>query len=133
MRVFLIIGLALLLGAGSGCGGSAGAAAGTANPHPELLGTRSFTIERWTAADQVGRGEMVASFLALYPPEELTRTELFGLLGRPTGAYPAADTVAYLVGPASIKSPYADGYLLVFAIDAATQKVLRVYFVTELT
>lgn len=132
MRVLSIIGLAALLLVG-GCGGGAGgASSGTTNPHPELLGTRSFTIERWTAADQLGRGEMVASFLALYPPEELTRTELVRLLGRPTGSYPVGENVAYVVGPASVKSPYAQGYLLIFATDSATGRVQRVFFVPEI-
>lgn len=128
LRVFLISGWTLLLLC-SGCGGGSG---GTTNPHPELLGTRSFTIERWAAADQVARGEMVASFLALYPPAGMTRRELTALLGRPTGYYEDAENLAYVVGPTTIKSPYADGYLLVFVVDQVSGRVARVIFVPDL-
>lgn len=129
MRVFLIIGIAVSSLLYGGCGGGA---TGTSNPHPELLGTRSFTIERWAAADQVMRGELAASFLAIYPPAGMTRGEIVALLGRPTGYYEDAENLAYIVGPTTVKSPYADGYLMVFLFDRLSGRVTHVIFVPDL-
>lgn len=129
MRVFLIIGLALTLLLCSGCGGGS---SGTSNPHPELLGTRSFTIERWAEADQVRRGEMAASFIALYSPEGMTRGEIVALLGRATGVYPDGENLAYVVGPPTVKNPHADGYLMVFLVDPLNGRVTRVIFIPDL-
>ena len=85
MRVQFSFGLMLIVLLG-GCGGESFSSGGQSS-HPELLGYRTFTVDKWAAAGQVERGEMVASYLALYPPAGMTRGQVTALLGKPTGYY----------------------------------------------
>ena len=128
MRVLFVLGLMLTLLL-PGCGGESYSSGAS---HPELLGYRSFTVDKWAAAGQVERGEMVASYLALYPPAGMTRGQVTALLGKPTGYYDHDENFAYVVGPTAVKSPYAAGYLLVFLTDKTTEIVSRTIFVPDL-
>ena len=98
----------------------------------KLLGTREFNEQEWATATQVQRGEMVASFLSKHKVSELTTKDVNRLLG-PTNSYYKNQYPAYLVGPATVKSNYGHGYLLVFMTDNSTGKVEKVMFVPEVS
>ncbi len=41
-----------------------------------MLGDREFSPQAWAAASQIERGEMLASFLAKHPVDQLTATDV---------------------------------------------------------
>ena len=102
-----LISLAIL----SACSGS------SVEKQAASLGSKEFTAQAWASARQEGRGEMVASLLAKHHFAGTPAKDVKALLGPPTAYYDYDENPAYLVGPKSVKSPYGDGYLLVFVTD----------------
>jgi hypothetical protein len=90
---------------------------GSVEKQAAKLGTKEFTTQAWAAAGQEGRGEMLASLLAKHHFAGTPAKDVKALLGPPTAYYDYDENPAYLVGPRSVKSPYGDGYLLVFLTD----------------
>ncbi|MEW7847526.1 hypothetical protein AB2N08_02395 [Massilia aurea] len=108
----------------AGCGQSVGDQA-------RKLGNRAFTPQAWAAATDVQRGAMTASLLKTQAMTHLHRKDVESLLGRPTGYYNYDTNPAYVVGPATVESIYAHGYLLVLETSKNDGKVKRVFFVPE--
>lgn len=71
---------------------------------------------------------MVASLLQQHQLQSRPSAEVRALLGAPTGYFDYDENVAYVVGPATVKSNYARGYLLVFIVDKSTSRVKEVRF-----
>ena len=92
------------------------------------LGDRPFSAPAWAAAGQEERGAMVASLLQQHKLQGKTPAEVRALLGEPTGYYNYDENAAYVVGPTTVKSTYARGYLLVFVVDKTTSRVEEVRF-----
>ena len=74
---------------------------------------------------------MVASFLKAHPTVGHPKDEVISLLGTPTGYYDYDENLAYVVGPDTVASDYAKGFLLVFESDKNTGKIARVFFVPD--
>lgn len=96
-----------------------------------LLGDKPFAAEIWASASQEQRGEMVASFLSLYPPGSLSSDKVKQLLGHPTGYYDYDENPAYLVGPSTVESQYGKGYLLAFVTDKTDGKITSIKIIPE--
>ncbi|WP_157968866.1 hypothetical protein [Tropicimonas sp. IMCC34011] len=77
-----------------------------------VLGTTSFSPDRWASAGPETRGAMVHEFLAGHDVVGMTREEVVALLGEPTTYYDRDENLGWLVGPATVSSPYGRGYLL---------------------
>jgi hypothetical protein len=90
---------------------------GSVEKQAAKLGTKEFTAQEWAVAGQESRGEMLASLLAKHRFAGTPAKDVKALLGPPTAYYDYDENPAYLVGPRSVKSPYGDGYLLVFLTD----------------
>lgn len=105
----------------SGCGPSL-------DEQARRLGHQPFSRQAWAVADQVKRGAMTASLIAQHPPVTQTAQGLRDLLGPPTGYFDYDENLAYVVGPTSIASKYAQGYLLVFMVDKASGKITSARF-----
>lgn len=111
-------------------------AAGCTRPSIEQqvgsLGNREFVPESWAVATPVQREQMLASFFAKHPAQELTAAEVKRLLGAPTGYYDYDENLAYFVGPATVASSYGKERMLVFITDKRTGKIAEVEFVPPL-
>lgn len=119
----MLFGVCLLTCVLSGC------SADSVEAQAKKLGTREFTAQAWKAATQEERGQMIASFLAKYKATELTAAQVRSLLGPSTGYYDYDEYPAYLVGPATVRSEYGNGYLWVFRTDKDNGKVRQVILV----
>jgi len=98
-----------------------------------MLGDREFSPQAWAVASQIERGEMLASFLAKHPVDQLTATEVKQLLGPPTGYADYDEDPAYVLGPPTVQSEYGKGYLLIFVTDKRAGRVVKARLVPEVT
>lgn len=96
-----------------------------------MLGRRDFAPDTWAKATQVERGEMLASFLAKHPVDQLTASEVRQLLGPTTGYADYDEDPAYVIGPSTVRSEYGKGYLLIFVTDKRGGKVVEARLVPE--
>lgn len=87
------------------------------------LGHNVFTKDAWAASGQQQRGTMLHSFLTQQAQRKVTAKEIERLLGPPTGYYDYDENLAYVVGPKSIQTEHAQGYLVVFFPDAQSGKI----------
>lgn len=126
MRNVISAALLLLATLASGCDSK------SPEEKASTLGNQPFSVEEWASADQIGRGEMVASFLRVHPVTGKRKEYILKLLGNPTGYYDYDENLAYVVGPRDVKSDYAKGHLLVFETDKSTGAVARVMFVPDI-
>jgi len=92
------------------------------------LGSREFTVQAWAKAGQTQRAEMTASFLEQYDVSGFHRKDIEALLGPQTSYYDYDTNLAYVVGPDTVRSMYASGYLLVFAADKYDGEIDSVFF-----
>lgn len=93
------------------------------------FGNDEFTPTAWAAADQLGRGRMLASFLRQHPASELSADQVRALLGRSTGYADYDENPAYFVGPSNVESEYGKGYLLIFVADKKTGRIQQLRLV----
>lgn len=91
-----------------------------------MLGERAFTRQAWAAASQIERGEMLASFLTRHPANGLSAGQVRQLLGMPTGYADYDEDPAYVIGPPTVQSRYAKGYLLIFVTDRQAGRVVEI-------
>lgn len=97
------------------------------------LGTDPFDEKIWSTAPQEDRARMVASFLEMHDPRQLTTEQVRRLLGPNTAYYEYDENPAYLIGPKSVVSDYGHGYLLAFVADKATGKVAKIVIIPKVT
>jgi len=93
------------------------------------FGNDKFTPTAWAAADQLGRGRMLASFLRQHPVEELNADQVKALLGQSTGYADYDENLAYFVGPSNVESEYGKGHLLIFVTDKKTGRIQQLRLV----
>ncbi|WP_137173373.1 hypothetical protein [Massilia sp. HP4] len=93
------------------------------------FGNDEFTPTAWAAADQLGRGRMLASFLRQHPVKELNADQVRALLGLSTGYADYDENLAYFVGPSTVESEYGKGYLLIFVTDKKTGRIQQLRLV----
>ncbi|MDT0683957.1 hypothetical protein RM543_14800 [Roseicyclus sp. F158] len=101
--------LGILISMLSDCGAGTGA-------DWSVLGTEPFSPDRWEAAGTETRGTMVHEFLADHDVVGMTREDVVALLGEPTAYYDRDENLGWLVGPATVSSPYGRGYLLAMRV-----------------
>lgn len=116
--------LVLIVALTAGCGDSV-------EEQAKKLGDREFTADAWATASDLQRGEMTASLLKQHDLTRSNGQDIVALLGRPTGYYDYDTNPAYVVGPTSVESVYAKGYLLVFETDKENGKAVRIFFVPD--
>lgn len=93
------------------------------------FGNDEFTPTAWAAADQLGRGRMLASFLRQHPVKELSADQIRALLGPSTGYADYDENLAYFVGPSNVESEYGKGHLLIFVMDKKTGRIQQLRLV----
>ncbi|EKU82583.1 hypothetical protein ABIB42_000836 [Massilia sp. UYP32] len=93
------------------------------------FGNDEFTPKAWAAADRLGRGRMLASFLRQHPVKELSADQVRALLGQSTGYADYDENLAYFVGPSNVESEYGKGYLLIFVTDKKTGRIQQLRLV----
>ncbi len=89
------------------------------------LGESKFTKESWATANQEERGEMITDFLKHVEFIGKSKNEIVEILGKPTAYYDYDEFPAYVFGPKSVSSEYADGYIIAFITDSSSGKVVE--------
>lgn len=121
MRTFVALMLALLCL--QGCGQK------SVQEQSQAFGNDEFTPAAWAAADQLGRGRMLASFLRQHRVHDLSADQVRALLGPSTGYADYDENLAYFVGPSNVESEYGKGYLLIFVTDKKTGRIAQLRLV----
>ena len=97
-----------------------------------ILGTEKFSSEKWKTSNQEQRALMVHDLLKNNNLLGKTRQDIIALLGKPTSYFDYDEFPAYVVGPKSITSEYAKGYVLAFITEKSTGLVKNYEIVPKL-
>jgi len=96
------------------------------------LGSTKFTAQSWKGASQEERASMVYDLLQNNSPIGKSRNNVLALLGEPTSYYDYDEFPAYVVGPKTITSEYAKGYVLAFIVNSSSGIVEDFEFVPKI-
>lgn len=96
------------------------------------LGAEEFSSDKWSKADEIGRGKMIYDFITKNQPiTSKDRGFVISQLGESTGYHDYDTYPAYYVGPKPPKSE-AKAYLVAFIIDHDTGKIKDIYIEPEI-
>ena len=98
----------------------------------KALGTIPFSQINWTSSNQEERGKMVYDLLKNSDFIGKKRADVVSVLGQPTSYYDYNEYPAYVVGPKTVSSEYADGYVLAFITDHVSGEITNYEIVPKI-